>query len=77
MRQKTAIACALIRPFSLLVLDEPVVGLDTSSIDVLGDMIREALAAGQAVLLMTHSDAFAASVATRILHLEDGHLVGR
>lgn len=31
MRQKTQLACALIRPASLLVLDEPVVGLDSPS----------------------------------------------
>ena len=75
MRQKTAIACALIRPYSLLVLDEPVVGLDADSIDVLGHIIRQALRRRRAVLLMTHSDAFAATVATRILYLEEGRLV--
>lgn len=75
MRQKTAIACALIRPFSLLVLDEPVVGLDRHSVDVLKGIVREALASGRAVLLMTHSDAFAGEVATRILQIEEGHVV--
>src|SRR5215203_5386337 len=28
MRQKTQLACALVRPFQLILLDEPVVGLD-------------------------------------------------
>ena len=77
MRQKTAIACALIRPFSLLVLDEPVVGLDRRSVDVLKGIVGEALGTGRAVLLMTHSDAFAAEVSTRILHIEEGHVVER
>jgi ABC-2 type transport system ATP-binding protein len=76
MRQKTALACALIRPFSVLVLDEPVVGLDTPSLDVLREVLLETVAAHRAVLLMTHSDAFAASVATRTLRLEEGRLVG-
>jgi ABC-2 type transport system ATP-binding protein len=76
MRQKTALACALVRPFSVLVLDEPVVGLDTSSVDTLRHVLLETLAADRAVLLMTHSDAFAASVATRTLRLEEGRLVG-
>jgi ABC-2 type transport system ATP-binding protein len=76
MRQKTALACALIRPFSVLVLDEPVVGLDTPSLDVLREVLLETVAARRAVLLMTHSDAFAASVATRTLRLEEGRLVG-
>ena len=77
MRQKTAIACALIRPFSLLVLDEPVVGLDRHSVDVLGAVVHEALASGRAVVLMTHSDAFAGEVATRVVHIEEGHVVER
>lgn len=75
MRQKTALACALIRPFSVLVLDEPVVGLDALSVDVLREVLLETMAAGRAVLLMTHSDAFASSVATRTLRLEEGRLV--
>ena len=76
MRQKTAIACALIRPFSLLVLDEPVVGLDTRSLEVLADVIRDILTGQRSVLLMTHSDAFAASVATRVLHISEGRVLG-
>ena len=75
MRQKTAIACALIRPFRLLVLDEPVVGLDRRSIDVLAQVVRESLADGRAVLLMTHSEAFAGEVATRTLLIEEGRVV--
>ncbi len=75
MRQKTAIACALIRPFSLLVLDEPVVGLDRRSIDVLKGVIHQALGSGRAIVLMTHSDAFADEVATRVLHIEEGRVV--
>lgn len=77
MRQKTALACALVRPFSLLLLDEPVVGLDTDSIRTLGEIVRETLRDRRAVLLMTHSDAFAATVATRILRIEEGRMVGR
>lgn len=75
MRQKTAIACALIRPFSVLVLDEPVVGLDSDSVDVLREVLLESLKASKAVLLMTHSEAFASSVGTRFLRIEEGHLI--
>ena len=76
MRQKTALACALIRPFSVLVLDEPVVGLDKESLDVLRELMLELMATGRALLLMTHSEAFVASLATRTLRLEEGRLVG-
>ncbi len=74
MRQKTAIACALIRPFSVLIMDEPIVGLDTDSVEALRQVIMECRAAKRAVLLMTHSDEFASSAATRILHIVEGQI---
>ena len=77
MRQKTAIACGIIRPFRVLVLDEPVVGLDAESVGVLRDVLLECRKEKKAVLLMTHAEAFASSVADRMLHLEEGRLVGR
>ena len=40
MRQKAQLACALIRPAQLLVLDEPVVGLDPPSQRLLGELLR-------------------------------------
>jgi ABC-2 type transport system ATP-binding protein len=75
MRQKTAIACGVIRPFSVLVLDEPTIGLDAASMDVLRDLLLKSTALGRAILLMTHSEEFAASVATRVLHISEGRLV--
>lgn len=77
MRQKTALACAFIRPFRVLVLDEPIVGLDATSIDVFRELLLECRKARKAVLLMTHAETFAASVATRTLHIDEGRLVGR
>jgi len=77
MRQKTAIACGLIRPFRVLVLDEPVVGLDAESVDVLRDVLLECRTLKRAVLLMTHAETFASSVATRTLRIEEGRLLGR
>lgn len=74
MRQKTAIACAVIRPFSVLVLDEPTIGLDTASIKTLYDLLAKAIASGQAILLMTHDQEFALSLATRVLHISEGHV---
>jgi ABC-2 type transport system ATP-binding protein len=77
MRQKTALACAFIRPFRVLVADEPIVGLDAASVDVFRDLLLECRKARKAVLLMTHAEAFASSVATRMLRIEEGRLVGR
>jgi ABC-2 type transport system ATP-binding protein len=75
MRQKTQLACALIRPAVVLVLDEPVVGLDPPSQRLLRDLLTEAKSEGKAVLLTTHQMAFADGLADRAIALEEGHVV--
>ena len=75
MRQKTQLACALVRPAALLVLDEPVVGLDPPSQLLLGELLREAKRGGVAVLLTTHQMAFADGLADRAVVLEEGEVV--
>jgi ABC-2 type transport system ATP-binding protein len=75
MRQKTQLACALIRPCSLLVLDEPVVGLDPLSQHLLRAILEEAKQAEVAVLFTTHQLAFAEGLADRALLLEEGAVV--
>ncbi len=75
MRQKLALACALIRPFRVLVMDEPVVGLDPSTQEVLRDLLIDAKRAGAAVLLTTHQLAFARGIADRAVLLADGIVV--
>jgi ABC-2 type transport system ATP-binding protein len=74
MRQKTAVACAFVRPFRVAVLDEPIVGLDAASMETLRDLLLDSLKQKRAILLMTHSEAFATSVASRILYMEEGQL---
>jgi ABC-2 type transport system ATP-binding protein len=72
MRQKTQLACALIRPAALLVLDEPVVGLDPPSQALLHELLIERKQAGAAVLLTTHQMAFGDGLADRAVRLEEG-----
>jgi ABC-2 type transport system ATP-binding protein len=72
MRQKTQLACALIRPAALLVLDEPVVGLDPPSQALLHALLVERKRAGAAVLLTTHQMAFGDGLADRAVRLEEG-----
>jgi len=74
MRQKTQLACALIRPAALLVLDEPVVGLDPPSQRLLFEILLEAKARGTAVLLTTHQMAFADGLADRAVMLDEGEV---
>jgi ABC-2 type transport system ATP-binding protein len=72
MKQKTGLACALVRPARLLVLDEPVVGLDPQSQALLTELLLDAKARGTAVLLTTHQMRFADGVADRAVLLGEG-----
>jgi ABC-2 type transport system ATP-binding protein len=74
MRQKTQLACALVRPASLLVLDEPVVGLDPPSQELLYELLSESKRAGKAVLLTTHQLGFVDGLADRAVLLEEGEV---
>ena len=74
MRQKAQLACALIRPAALLVLDEPVVGLDPPSQLLLYELLLEAKRAGTAVLLTTHQMGFADGLADRAVMLDEGEV---
>jgi ABC-2 type transport system ATP-binding protein len=59
----------------VLVLDEPVVGLDPSTQRTLRDLLLEAKRDGAAVLLTTHQLEFARGVADRAVLLADGAVV--
>jgi ABC-2 type transport system ATP-binding protein len=72
MRQKAQLACAFVRPFELLVLDEPVVGLDPPSQGLLRAALARVLAAGGGVLLTTHQLAFAEGLADHGILLDEG-----
>jgi ABC-2 type transport system ATP-binding protein len=77
MRQKTGLACALIRPAELLMLDEPVVGLDPPSQALLRELLIDAKKRGVAVLFTTHQMAFAEGVADRAILLDEGTVLDR
>jgi ABC-2 type transport system ATP-binding protein len=75
MRQKTQLACTLVRPFKVLILDEPIVGLDPPSQATLRTTLCNVKQGGAAVLLTTHQLGFAAGLADRAVVLSDGRVV--
>ena len=75
MRQKTQIGCAFARPFDVLLLDEPVVGLDPPSQATLRALLLEAKRDGAGVVFSTHQLAFSAGLADRLFVLDDGRVV--
>jgi ABC-2 type transport system ATP-binding protein len=54
MKQKASIALALVRPFEVLLADEPLDGLDPPSREVLFELLAETRAAGAAIVVSTH-----------------------
>lgn len=75
MRQRTAMAAALVTDPDLLVVDEPLVGLDPQSARGLKDLLREAVSIGKSVLLSTHTLTIAEEIADRIGIIQKGTLV--
>ena len=63
-----------IRPAALLLLDEPVVGLDPPSQALLHELLLERKAAGCAILLTTHQLGFAEGLADRGMLLSEGEV---
>ena len=74
LRQKAAIALAFIRPFELLLVDEPFVGLDRTGRDALLDLFDRVHADGAALVVATH-ELTTVGAAQRLVALRDGALV--
>jgi ABC-2 type transport system ATP-binding protein len=75
MRQKTAIACALLPDPDLLVLDEPLSGLDAPSTAILKELLRAWAAQGRAVLYTSHLLDVVERVCDRMTILADGRVL--
>ncbi len=74
LRQKAAIAIAFIRPFELLLVDEPFVGLDAAGKEALLALFDQAATDGATLVVATHELSFVNRVG-RIVALRDGHLI--
>ncbi|MGZ4673417.1 MAG: ABC transporter ATP-binding protein [Ilumatobacteraceae bacterium] len=74
LRQKAAITLAFIRPFKVMLVDEPFVGLDEPGKQALLTMFGSASQRGATMLIATHELTFVKQVG-RLLALRDGALV--
>ena len=73
MRQKVSLVIGLVRPFSLLLVDEPFLGLDEPAREMLIDLMRAEAGRGVGVVVSTHESRLA-GIATRCVGLVDGLL---
>ena len=75
MRQKTSIVAALLHSPPLVLLDEPLNGLDPASARVLKDLLRDHAAAGGGVLVSTHLLDVAERLCDRVVILRAGRVL--
>lgn len=75
MRQKLAIACGLLHSPSVLILDEPLTGLDPAGIRRMRATITARAAAGSAVILSSHLLNLVEELCTKLLVLRHGQRV--
>jgi putative ABC transport system ATP-binding protein len=73
-RQRVAIARSLINDPAVLLADEPTGAVDTATGEEIGQLLLDLNAAGQTLVLVTHSPDLAARYAKRIVQLLDGHV---
>jgi ABC-2 type transport system ATP-binding protein len=75
MRQKVALAGALIHEPQLIILDEPLTGLDAGSARQVKGVLRERVRAGGTVIMTTHILEVAERMADRIGVIAHGRLI--
>ena len=75
MRQKLIISGALVHRPEVIVVDEPMVGLDPKSARLLKDLFRQFVDRGGTVLMSTHTLEVAETMCDRIAILHGGKIV--
>jgi ABC-2 type transport system ATP-binding protein len=77
MRQKLIIASALVHRPDVIVVDEPMVGLDPKGARLLKDLFRQFVDRGGTVLMSTHTLEIAETMCDRIAIMHHGRILAR
>lgn len=75
MRQRITIAAGLLHQPKVIVVDEPMVGLDPRSARIVLDTLRQKAREGVAIFMSTHSLPVAEELCDRIGIIKDGRLI--
>ena len=75
MRQKVIIASALVHRPEVIVVDEPMVGLDPRSAKLLKALFRQFVDRGGTILMSTHTLEVAEAMCDRIAIIQNGNIV--
>jgi len=76
-QQRVQVALALLNDPDLLVLDEPFAGLDPIAVEMLGEVLREQVARGAALLLSSHQLDLVAEVCSAVVIVDRGRVLLR
>jgi ABC-2 type transport system ATP-binding protein len=75
MKQRVVLAAALLHEPEVLVVDEPMIGLDPRTVRTVKELFSERAAAGHTVFMSTHTLDIAESIADRIAIIHHGRIV--
>jgi ABC-2 type transport system ATP-binding protein len=74
-QQRVQMAAALLHGPELLVLDEPLAGLDPSGIDAIGEVLAEQARSGCCVIFSSHQLDQVEDLCESVVIIDNGHLV--
>ena len=75
MKQRISIASALLHNPKLIIVDEPMVGLDPQSALIIKNVLKERAEKGAAIFMSTHSLNVAEEICSRIGIIKDGKMI--
>ncbi|WP_392565334.1 arginine ABC transporter ATP-binding protein ArtP [Utexia brackfieldae] len=74
-QQRVAIARALMMEPQILLFDEPTAALDPEITSQVADIINELSVSGITQIIVTHEVDFAKKVASKVIYMENGHII--
>ncbi len=75
MRQRLSICSGLIHSPKLLIIDEPMIGLDPYGMKLLEESLKEYAKNKMAILVSTHSLDIASKIGDKVLIIDKGHII--
>jgi len=75
MRQRVSIASSLLHNPDLILVDEPMVGLDPQSANIVKKAFQQKAVEGKTILISTHSLHIAEEICTRVIILNKGKII--
>jgi branched-chain amino acid transport system ATP-binding protein len=76
-RKLLDLAIAIIKPHTLLMLDEPVAGVNPKIREIIKDILRNLIRKGETILLIEHDMNFTMDLASYIYVLDAGKVISQ